>query len=656
MSPVSPFEISEASFPQGKIPGKFKHAWIENCLPESTDANSRWQVSATKNFLGTSITGRTIGWFAAVLVAGLAIIVGRSSYLQLGRGDHYLWLAENNRLRVRPILAERGIFFDRAERPLVQNVPNFILSVVPQDLPPPGAERLGVVGRLSVLSDIPKNDLLEIFKKTGSLAYNSIVLKENLDYNAAVELYVAHADLPGVIIESGMQRLYLYSTSTLSTAHVLGYLGKLDPGELEAKRDRGYLANDFIGKSGLEKIYEVELRGTPGRKKVEVNALGKEQNVVAVEPPRPGHNIILSLDLEAQQELERGVRSAAASLGRRRLAAVALDPKSGAILALVSWPSYDNNIFSGTVSSSRYAKYLADPDQPLFNRAISGLYPSGSTIKPLVAAAALQENVINRHTTIISRGGLQRGDHWFPDWNPLGHGPTDVVRALAWSINTFFYYIGGGYETFAGLGIDRLHRYLTQFGLGSATGIDLPAEKSGLVPAPAWKQITRGEPWYIGDTYNLSIGQGDILVTPLQVAVWTAAIANGGSVVTPHLVTKVVDPITQKIVLSFSPRPRSALVDQRALSVVGEGMAACVQTGSCSALNRLTFTSAGKTGTAQWSSNRPTHAWFTAFAPASNPQVVITVLIEEGGEGGVVATPVARDWLAWWGKKYLTPR
>ncbi|KKR34761.1 MAG: hypothetical protein UT67_C0007G0010 [Candidatus Magasanikbacteria bacterium GW2011_GWA2_40_10] len=336
---------------------------------------------------------------------------------------------------------------------------------------------------------------------------------------------------------------------------------------------------------------------------------------------------------------------------RKRAAAIAMDPRDGSILAMVSLPAFNNNEFSGGITQKNYDKYTKNPDNPLFNRAIGGTYPSGSVVKLVVAAAALQEKIITPGTAFLSTGGLQVGDRFFRDWKSGGHGTTNVSKALAWSVNTFFYYVGGGYKNFTGLGVDKIIKYMQFFGIAQKTGIDLTGEASGFAPSKDWKLKTKGETWYVGDTYNLSIGQGDLLVTPLQVAVWTSAVANGGKVVQPHLAFKLEEPITHnEVLLNFDQR--EVPVSPENLAVVRQGMRDCVTYGSCQLMKSLPFASGGKTGTAQWNSNKENHAWFTSFAPFDDPKIVVTVLVEEGTEGSVVSEPIARDFLMWWSKKY----
>jgi penicillin-binding protein 2 len=322
----------------------------------------------------------------------------------------------------------------------------------------------------------------------------------------------------------------------------------------------------------------------------------------------------------------------------QRGSAIVMDVRDGSVLALAALPAYDNNVFAGKVSSTAYQLLLENPDRPLFPRAWAGQFPSGSTIKPLIVTAALAEGVVTARTTVTSIGGIHVGPWFFPDWKVGGHGTVNARSAIAWSVNTFFYYVGGGYGGFIGLGVDRLTKWMRAFGLGAETGIDLPGEATGHVPSQEWKQETKNERWYIGDTYNLSIGQGDLLVTPLQMARMTAAVANGGTLVRPHVVMSS----------STAELPRLD-VDASALATVRQGMRETVIYGSGRALSVLPVPSAGKTGTAQWNSDKPNHAWYIGFAPFESPEIVVTVLLEEGGEGSSYAVPVAGEILrAWW--------
>lgn len=653
METKDPFKSFEP-INRGSLPGKFSHAWVEESLIGTELTNNPFSAPRTKKYLGLSLSPLHFAILTAALILGLSIVVFRVGFLQLWQGNYYRTLAEENRLRLKPIAAERGVMYDRNHKQLIQNIPSFSLSITPHDIPRDQPTHDKVINYVAQLANTTPQSIDDLLIKYKSYSFASLIVKENLDYQSAINAYIESGDYPGVSIESGTKRLYTYSSSTLSFSHLFGYLSKLTPAELNALSSRGYLPSDSIGKSGLEKTYEDVLRGKFGGEKVEVNASGRELSVLSMEPPVPGKNLILSIDLEAQTQLEQLVKTAATKLKKQRVSAIAMDPRDGQILAMVSWPAYDANDFSGGVSSTVYNNYLKNPDRPLFNRSVSGAYPSGSTIKLIVAAAALNEHVVTPVTTIMSVGGIEVGPWYFKDWKAGGHGATNVFKALAWSVNTFFYYVGGGYKDFTGLGLDRLLEYYRKFHLAQKTGIDLPSENAGFLPSREWKLRTKNEAWYIGDTYNISIGQGDVLVTPLQDAVWTAAIANGGTLVTPHLVESIEDPTTKKET-KISPKPQATeVVPASVAALVRQGARDCVAYGSCQLLKTLPFSSGAKTGTAQWSSTLPTHAWFTSFAPYDKPKIVVTVLVEEGGEGSAAAMPIARDFLSWWGKKYLT--
>lgn len=656
MSNESPFTISGKKVKDSNLSGKFRNSWVEEAI-DFEDQAPGLSIAHTSNYVGTSISFERTLVLMSLFVMGLLIIFARVGYLQFLKGDYYRALAEGNRIRVLPIPAERGIIYDRYQKLLVQNVPGFSLLLSPQDLPRDTVIRNHIIDQVVTLSGVPKEDIEHLITKYGSYS-QSIILKENLDYDTALKLYVQNADLPGIQVESTSERNYITSgTSTLhnilSLSHILGYVGKIREDETDAMQALGYLLSDEVGRTGVEKIYENTLRGTSGRKKIEVNAVGREQNVLAVEPPKPGNDLILTIDIEAQKKLEDIVSATADRTGKRRIAAIAMNPNNGEILALVSWPAFDNNAFAHGISTTTYKQYIDDKNLPLFNRAIAGGYPPGSTAKLMVAAAALQEKVITPLTTVNSVGGFMLGGTFFKDWKAGGHGLTNVTKALAWSVNTFFYYVGGGFDKFIGLGVDRIESYMRDFGVGQKTNIDLPGETTGFVPSKEWKKRVKNESWFVGDTYNLSIGEGEMLTTPLQAALWTAIVANNGTVITPHVAQKLADPITNATTtLVFASHPIGT-VSAENLAVVRQGMRDCVIWGSCQLLKTLPFETGGKTGTAQWNNNKQTHAWFTSFAPYNRPQIVVTVLVEEGGEGSVIAMPIARDFLDWWGRNYL---
>jgi penicillin-binding protein 2 len=583
----------------------------------------------------------------------LAILGTRLLWLQVVRGAYYRDVANGNRLRLERVEASRGIIYDANNQPLVHNVATFLLYCTPADLPKEVSERDALIDHLASLSSgfDPAEIKAELDKIHPSQFeyYQPLFIVDNIPYDQALKLYLESFSTPGIVLTSKNQRNY--ELLSLSLSHVLGYTGNISQAELdEDKTD--YSPIDYLGKVGLEKSWETELRGVPGVKQVEVNALGKEKKVVSETAPQAGHNILLSLDATAQKKLEEIMASYLNKAGLKRAAAVVMNPQNGEIVSLISLPSFDNNIFARGISRDEYKILEESPDQPLFSRAVSGEYPSGSTIKPVVAAAALQEGIINQSTTVFSSGGLHVGQWTFPDWKGGGHGVTDVKKAIAESVNTFFYYVGGGYQDFKGLGIDRMVSYFRKFLLGEPLGIDLPHEGKGFVPTKDWKEATKKESWYIGDTYHVAIGQGDLLVTPLQIAEYTAFFASGGTMYRPHLVKEISTAEGQSVRKMEPTILAKDIISKSNIEIVRQGMRQTVTSGSARSMSSLPVAVAGKTGTAQFSSKKDPHAWFTGFAPYDDPQLVITILVEEGKEGSAIASPIAREFLQWYFGEY----
>lgn len=611
-----------------------------------------------KNFVGSRFTVTMARYFLIIMSVFFILIFFRFFYLQLSQGGDYRLAAEGNRQKIIPIVAERGLIFDTKGVQLTKNVPNFFLALVPQELPRKPTERDLVIEKLSVLTGQSQGGIRETIEEYGSYSHESVVIREDLDYDTALSVLIASSDLPGIEIQRGSKRLYynynldsawqLTTSTPNSLSLVLGYIGKLNQAELGDFYGKGYLPSDYIGKVGIEKKYEKEMRGVYGKKRIEVDASGKERVILAEEAPIPGEHIYLTIDVAMQNKLEDLIGAVLKNNQKKRATGIVSDPNTGGILAMVSLPAFDNNDFSGGINPSIYQNYLQDENKPLFNRAISGLFPSGSVIKPAIAYAALEEGIITNQTTFLSIGGIQAGDWFFPDWQAGGHGLTNVKKSLAWSVNTFYYYIGGGYKNFTGLGVDLIGKYLKYFGFGKKLGIDLPGEKAGLVPTKDWKEKTVGERWYVGDTYNLSIGQGGLLVTPLQISSLTAVIANGGTLFQPHLLNYFENPLTKNQEKFIPEKINSYSFTDKYLSTVKDGMVDCVEYGSCRRLADLPFQVAGKTGTAQWNKNKSNHAWLTSFAPADKPEIVVTILVEEGGEGSSIAAPIADEFYRWW--------
>ena len=626
-----------------------KHKNVEGISYRKTWTEESYMAADKgKETLGRTFSFSKIPFIIYFLLFFVSIIVARAAWLQVIKGDYYYSIAEGNRIRVERVEAKRGIIYDRNMRPLSRNIANFMLYFIPSDLPRDDDELNKLILEVSKISGTKEEEIKKILAsvKIGTMeSYQPLFIIDNIEYEKAMLLYLKSDEWPGAILTNKSRREYDLFSSSLS--HILGYTGKINPEELK-NFGQEYLQIDYIGKMGIEYFWEPDLKGINGKKQIEVDALGKEKNIINEQSAEDGHNLVLSIDIELQKKLEEVMLEKLERLNLGRGAAIVINPNNGEVLALVSLPAYNNNAFARGITTEAYSELINTPDQPLFIRSVSGEYPSGSTIKPVISAAALEEGIINENTTFLSVGGIKIGQWFFPDWKAGGHGRTAVRKAIAESVNTFFYYIGGGYNDFVGLGVGRIVKYGKLFGLGAQTGIDLAGEADGFLPTKKWKEEVKGERWYIGDTYHLAIGQGDIIVTPLQVAMFTSVFANGGDLYRPHIVKEILSS-EDKLIREVETDPiRSDFISDYNIEIVRQGMRQAVTYGSARSLSDLPVSAAGKTGTAQWSSKRDPHAWFTGFAPYDNPEIVITVLIEEGGEGSAVATPIAKEVLRWY--------
>ena len=608
--------------------------WVEG----SCDLDPEKKCRA--DFLSLALSDKKIKIFIAFMFIGLAVLLAKSFYLQIMQGGYYYSLAENNRIKTDYIKAHRGIIYDRNGKPLVQNVFGFSLFIIPADLPRDENKRQAVLTFVSQSIGVPMEEIEAKLKDAEKYYFQPVIIKTGISYDQAMSLKITSSDMPGVVLDVDYWRKYLFGESF---SHLLGYVGKISADEYEKNSDT-YFLSDNMGKTGLEKYYESYLRGQNGQKRIEVDALGHEKKIVSQAPAVPGDGLVLSIDADLQNKIYDVLKE---KIKDGRGVVIVSNPQNGEILAMVDYPSYDNNLFAQGIDGATYKKLLEDPNKPLFARSVLGEYPSGSTVKIVISSGALQEKIVTENTTVNSVGGIKFSAWFFPDWKAGGHGVTNVIKAIAQSVNTYFYYIGGGYGDFKGLGIDLLDKYFRLFGLGEPTGIDLPSERPGFVPTPKWKQDTQKVPWYIGDTYHVSIGQGDLLVTPLQVNNYTSAIANGGKLLVPHLAAGVVKADGQKE--TFPAKIiRTNMVDDKNIKIVQRGMRETVVSGSARSLSTVAVEVAGKTGTAQWNTNKKNHAWFTGFAPYNNPTFCITVLVEEGGEGSSISVPIAHEIMDYW--------
>jgi penicillin-binding protein 2 len=588
--------------------------------------------------------------FAAMILLPLAILAIRLFVLQSVHGQEYKAMAEGNKLRATPTYAPRGLILDNNGKVIAGNLPNFELDVIPADLPDDQASIEVEVTKLSQVLGIPK---LELDGKINALDKKS-VLTQNIIPTIAKEqalILISKAyDFTGFSVNDNPIRDY---KEPQIFSHLVGYTGKITQDELAGRGNLGYLFNDYIGKTGLEVEYEKYLRGVSGQKQTEIDASGNAKKTLGELQAMPGDNVRLNIDYDLQKVIYESITK---SIAKYRLpnkaAAIATNPKTGRVLALVSIPSFDNTQFARGISQDEYSKLTNDPNHPLINRAISGLYPPGSTVKPMMAIAALSENVVTPQTKIVDDGLIRVGSFTFYGYRHEGLGIMDVYSALAKSSDIYFYTVGGGRAgtNIAGLGPDKIAEWLRKFNLGKQLGIDLPGEKSGLVPDTAWKLKARNEQWFLGDTYHYAIGQGDLLVTPLQVNSWTSTIANGGTVYQPEILNEVADH-DGHVVQKIEPKAlANNQFSQEYIKVVQDGMRQTVTVGSAQSLKSVGMPVSGKTGSAQYDPKDPTrtHAWFTSYAPSDDPQIALTILMEGAGEGSTYAVPVTHEVYDWW--------
>jgi len=574
------------------------------------------------------------------MVLTLFILGGRVFFLSVVKGKEYSEIADRNSLRSLLIPAPRGIMYDMFGKALVYNAPSMDAVLIPADVPAEAGKIDSLKKMLCSTFSVEESTMDDVFDKVDRTSVSPIPLKERISQEETLLFLSRSHDLPGVALYKTTKRDYIDS---LIFSHILGYVGKIKKEELAAHPD--YLLTDSMGKQGIEKSYESYLRGKHGFERVEVDAFGQIKKELGIVAPTPGDDLILNIDADLQKKIFDSLQTLLEKNNLKRAAAIAIDPENGAVRALVSMPSFDNNLFSGGISNSDYQGLITDTSQPLFNRSISGEYPPGSTIKPVLAAAALKEGIVDENTEIESKGGINVGKFFFGDWKV--HGFTAIRQAIAVSSDVFFYSVGGGYGNISGLGIERMKKYENLFGYGEKTGIDMPGESKGFLPDPEWKQNRIGERWYIGDDYNSAIGQGYLTATPLQILNAVASIANGGTLYEPRIVSQVRSS-DGKVTAIPTQVIRKDFMDPDILKIVREGMRETVVSGTAQSLNTLSVEVAGKTGTAQFGNDKKTHGWFVSFAPYQNPKLAIIVLVEGQGEEGYNAVPITKEVYDWY--------
>jgi penicillin-binding protein 2 len=557
----------------------------------------------------------------AIIAALLGVLAVRLWQVQVLHGARYLQQSEENRVRDYVITAPRGVIYDRKGRPLVSNRPSFTVAVMPLEL----RRTDEVLANLSAILDLSVEELQAKIAANRARPFEPVRARRDVGPRIVTMIEENRLDLPGVIILAEPVRHYLHGTLA---AHALGYVSEIDETELSARRDQGYRQGDLIGKAGVERAYESILRGVDGRLRMEVDALGRPLREIARVPAVPGRSIALSLDLDLQRAAAEGLRAS----GQRSGAVVAVDPRSGGILAMESMPTYDPNLFATGISASDWRRLTTNPLRPMLSRAISTAFEPGSVFKVVTAAAALEEGIVSRTSTFYAPGYFRLGSWVFRDLRAWG--TVTFLQGIQHSINVVFYNLG--YR----LGGERLAAQAKRMGLGALTGIELSGEVAGTIPSPSTKQDLIGEPWYPGDSVNMSIGQGAVTVTPVQVARMMASVANGGTLLRPHLLLFAIERDR-----THTPSPpvvqRERIYSTQTLAVLREGLQAAAErgTGRASAVKGLTI--AGKTGSAENPRGKP-HAWFAGYAPADAPRVVVVAFVEHGFRGGLAAAPIVR--------------
>ncbi len=558
----------------------------------------------------------------------ILILLARAFDLQIIQGKIFVSESKGNHVRIEIKHAPRGVIFDRNGVILAQNKPGYRLLVEPNSLQP--KNKKNTYNKLAGVLGVTTKEIEKQIQKSNQ---ESVTIQPNLSAEKARLIEAEEGSLPGVVVEINPIRFYPYGELT---AHILGYTAEADENDLEKDQKIPYELGDKVGKAGIEQTYEQKLRGKNGYKLINVSAKGTKKGEIYESDPLPGQSITLSIDIELQKFLHESLKKKMNENGAKAASGVVLDPFTGEIIALVSIPTYDNNIFSTNLKHEDYEELISNPDKLLLNRAVGASYPPGSTFKIITAAAGLETGVITKETKILDTGYITLGNLVFKNWlwndQKRTEGNINVVRAIARSTDTFFFRLGQM------VGEENIEKYALNFGMGKITGIELQAETAGLVPNEEWKLATLGEGWYPGDTLNISIGQGYLLVSPLQLTLANAVFANGGNLVKPTLV-KTSQPTIKK----------SNFLTKNTLDAVNEGLYQdTVGDGNVGWLfGNFNIKSAGKTGTAEAGEAGP-HAWYTGYAPYPNGRIVVTVQMEHAGHGSEECAPVVKEIFKWW--------
>lgn len=656
------------------------------------------------------------GVFRIVILLAFVVLAAQLWKLQVVEGETYRALADANRFRLSQVAASRGVIYDRNGELLVRNRPTYNVIIIPAYLPDDPTTEARIFARLSELLNLPITTQYEpivgrnnghfeaiihqqfnrqlqrqiintrsrrfaneplgirdaVYQNRTFAPFLPVTIARDVDPIIVSKIEEERLDLPGVLIDISPTREYTYADLL---SHTLGYIGPIPAERFDEYEAQGYDLTDIIGLTGLELEYEEWLRGIKGLESIEVDVTGRKirtvsQNIEA----RPGHNLKLTLDVGLQQAMAEALQEEMDNVDSQQGAAVAMNPQTGEILAMVSLPSYDNNIFARGITPRELSLLSEDSNTPLVDHVIAGLYPPGSIFKIIPAAGALQEGTVEPNTIFYDAGILYLPNMFEPEnedlaqpfycWLRTGHGEVNMFSALAQSCDVYFYQVGGGYEPsgYEGLGLERMVKYMEMFGLGEPTGLDLPGEASGLVPTQRWKRLNYAETWLTGDTYNMSIGQGFVLATPLQMVNAFAAIANGGTLYRPFVVKEILDADGNVVRVTEPEVIRRLAVDPEHIQLIQDGLRAVIAAEYGTAFDEFDvpgIVASGKTGTAEFCDRYPqcldrdgrvktSHAWFASYAPTDNPEIVTVVFVYGGGEGSQVAVPVTNKILRYY--------
>lgn len=580
-------------------------------------------------------------WLIIGILLGFCLLFSRLVYLQVAKGAHYQDIAIGNHVRYLPLPPVRGKIVDRHGEVIADNEAVFDVFATPADIPQEKDQRIALQRSIEQTLQTSLTTALEDLPLIGNTPQHIV---QGIPHQQAMVAFSQLDSWPGINIIETQDRSYPLREKA---AHFLGTMGKIQAEDLARIDSREYRLSDRIGQSGLEKTYEKELRGVSGWQRVEIDSFGHVASIQDTSPSQSGTILHASIDAQLQRIAYDSLTKYAAQARVRKASVIGIDPRNGQIRVDVNLPSYDAQQMTRGLSPSSYQALYEDEAEPLFHRTIGGAYPPGSVFKPFVGYSALVEQVIRPSTKIFDGGKINVGPWVFRNYTTSGKGWITLEEALAFSINVFFYQIGGGYEEFIGLGAARIKAYAQDFGFGAVTKSDLGLEAEGLLPDPGWKERVKNGTWYVGDTYHMAIGQGDVLATPLQIARAYAALANGGKLYRPQSISawenrqgerQIVQPMIE----------RDLRLDPMALATIRDGLRLTVTTGTARMLQSVPIPVSGKTGTAEYivpNSNGKTglHAWFAGYAPSTDPSLVVVVLLEGAGEGSEFAVPVARD-------------